>query len=197
MRILRLRITCFRENLILRKFCDAFLVCDCASKFDVLVGESANCHAGHGIRVGHFRETHDHLGRRSFLREQVIVNANDRSIPNDATVRQSCARFEEIRPGEGFVCWWNARLCRGFGGCTTNIASCFGIVARGFEGAAARHRQLKRFDEQFSLKLFRESCARIDYHLPGDGIPGVLFKFFHARGDCRQFLRRECAPVSM
>ncbi len=72
---------------------------------------------------------------------------------------------------------------------TTDIASCFGIVARGFEGAAARHRQLKRFDEQFSLKFFRESCARIDYHLPGDGIPGVLFKFFHARGDCRQFLR--------
>ncbi len=53
----------------------------------------------------------------------------------------------------------------------------------------ASHRQLKSFDEQFSLKFFRESCARIDYRLPGDRIPGVLFKFFHPRSDCRQFLR--------
>src|SRR4029077_9420372 len=112
----------------------------------------------------------------SFLREQVIVNANDRSIPNDVTVRPSCARFQEVRTGEGFIRWWNARLRRGFGRCTTNIASCFSIVARGFEGATARHRQLKRFDEQFRLKLFRDPCARIDYLLPGDGIPGVLFK---------------------
>ena len=188
MRILRVRIACFRKNLILRKFCDALLVCDCASKFDVLVGEGANCHAGDGIRVGHFRETHDNLGRRSFLRKQVIVNANDRSIPNDATVRQSCTRFEEIGTGEDFVCCWNARLCRGFGGCTTDVASCFGVVAGGFEGAATRHRQLKCFDEQFSLKFFCESCARIEYHVSRDGIPGVLFKFFHTRGDSRQFL---------
>src|SRR5438046_854608 len=83
--------------------------------------------ASPGARVGHFRKTHDHLGRRSFLREQVIVNANDRSIPNDPAVRQSCARFEKIRTGKGFVCWWNA----------TNVASCFGIGAGGLEGAAA------------------------------------------------------------
>src|SRR5439155_13765178 len=62
-------------------------------------------------------------------------------------------------------------------------------AAGGLEGAAARHWQLKRVDEQFSLKFFRESRARIDYHLACDRIPGVLFKFFHARGDSRQLLR--------
>ena len=100
-------ITCFRENFVLREFCDAVLVSDCASKFDILLGYGANCHAGHRARVGHFRQTHDHRGRRSFLREQVIVNANDRSISNDPAVRQSRARFEKIRTGEGFVFWWN------------------------------------------------------------------------------------------
>src|SRR5262249_34343813 len=70
-----------------------------------------------------------------------------------------------------------------------NVASCFGIVARGLEGAAAHHWQLERVDQQFSLKFFRESCARIDYYFPGDGILGVVFKFFHTRGDRRQFLR--------
>ena len=72
---------------------------------------------------------------------------------------------------------------------TTDIASCFGIVACGVEGAAACHRQLECLDEQFSLKFFCESCARIDYHLSSYRIPGVIFKFLHARGDCRQFLR--------
>src|SRR5262249_42958944 len=106
-------------------------------------------------------------------------NANDRSISNDPAIRQRCARFEKIRTRESFLCRWNA----------TNIASCFGIVTCGLEGTAARHRQLKRVDEQFSLKFFGESGAWIDYHLPGDRIPGVLFKFPHARGDCRKLFR--------
>ena len=104
MRILRVSITRFRENLILREFCDAVFLSDCASPFNVVFRDRANRHASDGARVGHFRETHDHRGRRSFLREQVIVDANDRSIPNDPTVRQSCARFEKIRTGERFVC---------------------------------------------------------------------------------------------
>src|SRR5262245_64778746 len=39
------------------------------------------------------------------------------------------------------------------------------------------------------MKFFGESCARIDYHLPGNRIPGVLFKFLHARNDSRKLFR--------
>src|SRR5262249_52433777 len=95
-------------------------------------------------------------------------------------VGQSRARFEEIRAGERFFARWRA----------TNITSCFGIIPRRLERAAGSHRQLKRVDEQFSLRLFRESCARIDYHLARDWIGGVLFKVFYSRGHRREFLRR-------
>src|SRR5262249_42452007 len=107
------------------------------------------------------------------------------SISNDPAIRQRCARFEKIRTRESFLCRWNA----------TNIASCFGIVTCGLEGTAARHRQLKRVDEQFSLKFFGESGAWIDYHLPGDRIPGILFKLFQARGDCRKLFRRNAREL--
>ncbi len=115
MRILRVRIFCFWENSVLREFCDAGFLRDGASQFNVLFRDSANRHSGHGVRVGHFRDTHDHRGRRSFLRKQVIISANDRSIPNDAAIRQRCARFKKIRTGEALVCWGNARLRRGYG----------------------------------------------------------------------------------
>ncbi len=48
---------------------------------------------------------------------------------------------------------------------------------------------MERVDQQLRLNCFRESCARIDYRLPRDGIRSVLFKFFHARGDSRKLLR--------
>src|SRR5439155_12739687 len=163
-------------------------ISDGANQLDVLLGHSADCHAGHGTSVGHFCETHDDLVRRSLLCEQIVVYANDGAIPNDPAVRERRARFEKIWAGECLVCPWSARLPRGYGGCATNIASRFSVVRCRIERTTGRHWQLKRVNEQFSLKLFRKPCARIRNRFASDGISGVLLKFFHSRADGRKFL---------
>src|SRR5438445_12998767 len=93
-------ITSFRENRILRKLRHTVFVSDGAGKLDVLFRYSAVSDTGNGARVGHFRQTHDDVGRRPFLRYQVVVDANDRTIPNTLPISQSRACFDEVQADE-------------------------------------------------------------------------------------------------
>ena len=74
------------KNCVLCEASDAVLVSNVSCKLDVLLGHSVHRHGRHWIRVGHFRQTHQDAYRRSFLRQQIIVDANDRSIPNDPSI---------------------------------------------------------------------------------------------------------------
>ena len=177
--VVSLRVTSLRENCILYEPRDAVLVSHGPGEFDVLLGHGVNRHSGHGARVGHFRQTHDDGRRRSFLREQIVIDANDRAIPNDPPIGKCRTRLEKVRAGESFFCRRSA----------LNVASRFDVAARCVERAAGHYRQLKTVNEQFGLKLFRQPCARIDYNFARDRIGSILLEFSDPCRDRRQFLR--------
>ena len=119
-------------------------------------------------------------GGRPLLRENEIAAANDGAIADHAAVAQRRAGFEQVCAGQRFA----------FRRRALNIALYVGLADRGVGCAAGNNRKLERIDQQFSLKLFFESGARIDNLFARDRIERVVLKLAHACAHDGQFFQR-------
>src|SRR5207249_4690841 len=106
--------------------------------------------------------------------------ANNRAIPNHSAVTKTRTCFQNIGATEVAVFWRGAM----------NVAPHIGITLRRIEGAVANDGQAECIHQQFSLKLSRETGARIIDDFPRHWIDRISLEFARARRDWSQFLER-------
>ena len=164
---------------------DSFVIGHGSGKLDVFARDRVHCHAGDRAPVGHLGQSHQYRRGRPFLREQVIVYANNRAVSYYATVRKRGARFQEICSLQ--------RLVRRR--CAMNLASGGGVIARRVRRPACYHLQLKCINQYFGRKLFRESGARIQDVLARYVVDVFSRKFVHTPCHRRQFLGRNAGEL--